>query len=60
MLLLDVLAEPLQTGEGSVALVVVVDGRVESQGAKGADTAYTEENLLLDTVVPVTSVELLG
>ena len=60
MLLLHIFPEPLEAGKCGVALVVVVDGRIEAEGAEGAHTADTEEKLLLEAVLPVATVELVG
>ncbi|CCY35689.1 unknown [Alistipes sp. CAG:831] len=55
-----ILAQTLQSDEGCVALVAVIDVAVDTQGAQGADTADTEQQLLFQTVLPVTSVEMVG
>ena len=42
-----------------MALVIMVDCGIETQGAQGPDSSYSEEQLLLEPVLPVPSVELV-
>ena len=60
MAALHALAQSLKTGEGCMSFIVMVNGRIESEGAQCAYAAYTEQDFLLETVLPVTSVELVG
>ena len=59
MLHLYVLAQTLKAGKCGMAFVVMVDSGVETQQAQGPHAADTEQDLLLQTVLPVASVELM-
>ena len=50
----------LQAHEGSVSLVAVVNIFLDTQFVQGEHTSDTEQNFLLDTVLPVAAVELVG
>ena len=43
-----------------MALIAMVDLRIETELAQGTDTADSEKELLFQTVLPVTSVEMMG
>ena len=59
MLLLDALTQTLQTGEGGVALVVVIDLGMQAQRTQGAHAADAQQELLLQAVLPVATIELV-
>ena len=37
----------------------MVDGRVQADSTQGADSTYTEQNLLLETVLPIATIQLI-
>ena len=55
----DELAETLKSDECSVSLVAVIYLRVEAELTESTDTADTEEELLLETVLPVSTLEVI-
>ena len=60
MLFLYVLNQTLQVEQGCVAFVAVIDLRVDAELVEHEHTTDTEQVFLLDTVFPVTAVELVG
>ena len=60
MLVLHILAQPLQACECGMALVKMVDGGIEPKLTQGPYAADTQQYLLLEAVLPVSSVELMG
>ena len=56
----DKVEEALQSHKGSVSLVAMVNIFFDTQFVECNDTTHTEQNFLLDTVFPITSVELVG
>jgi len=52
--------DPLEGQEGGVPLVHMADGRLDPQGAEGAQAADAEDDLLLDARLLVSAVELVG
>ncbi len=59
MAVLHILAEPLQTCECGVTLVVMVHRRIQAKCAERPDAAYAQQNLLLEPVLVVTAVKLV-
>ena len=43
-----------------MAFVAVIDLRIHAEGAQGADAAETEEEFLLEAVLPAAAIELVG
>ena len=60
VLLVDELAESLETDECCVPLVAVVNLWVDTDLAESADTADTKEELLLETVLPITTIKVVS
>ena len=58
--LLDVVAQALQVAEGSVTLVAVVDILLDAQLLQQQHTADTQQDFLLQTVLPVATIEGVG
>ena len=58
--ILDVVAQTLQVTKGSMTLVTVVDILLNAQLLQQEHTADTQENLLLQTVLPVATIECVG
>ena len=56
-ILLDVVAETLQVAESSMTLIAVIDILLDTHLLQCEHTTDTEQNLLLQTVLPVTTVE---
>ncbi len=54
------LAEPFETNERSMSLVAMVNLRIEAELAQGTYSAHAKKKLLLETVLPVSSVEIIG
>ena len=59
-LVLDVLADPFEGEKRRVALVHVVDLRMDAEGIQGPDAAYPEDNLLPDPHLQITAIKLFG
>ena len=57
---LDIVAQTLQVAECSMALVAVVDILLDAEFLQQQHATDTEQNLLLQTVLPVTSVQSVG
>ena len=57
---LDVLTQTLQADESGMAFVAVVHLGIQTQLAEGADTAHTQQEFLLETVLPVAAIEVIG
>ena len=55
--LLDIIHESLEVAEGSMSLVAVIDILLYAELLESEHTTDTEENLLLETVFPVTAIE---
>ncbi len=55
--LLDIVAKALQVAKGSMTLVAVIDILLDTQLLQSQHTSDTEQNLLLQTVLPVTTIE---
>ena len=55
--LLDIVAQTLQVAESCVTLVAVVDILLDAQLLQQQHTTDTQQNLLLQTVLPVTAIE---
>ena len=53
----DVVAQALQVAQGSVALVAVVDVLLDAQALQQQHAADAEQYLLLQTVLPVATIE---
>ena len=53
-------ADTLDADEGGVTLVAVVNIVLDAHLAQGTDTTDTEQQLLLQTVLPVTTIEVVG
>ena len=60
VLLLHILAKALQADECGMTFVAMIHLGADTEGAERADTADTEQDLLLQAVLPVTSIELMG
>ena len=56
-ILLDVVAETLQVAESCMTLIAVIDILLDTHLLQCEHTTDTEQNLLLQTVLPVTTVE---
>ena len=59
MALLHALAHEFQAGESGVTLIVVVDAGRQAQRTQGAHATDAQQELLLQTVLPVATVELV-
>ena len=57
---LDVIAQTLQVAEGCVTFVAVIDILLDTEFLQQQNTTDTEQNLLLQTVLPVTTIEAVG
>ncbi len=60
MIVLDIFAHSLHPGKGRVTLVEMIDVGSDSKCPQGTHTTDTEENFLLETVLPVSSVKMMG
>lgn len=58
--MVDQLADALDADEGGVTFVAVEHVVLDAQLAQRADTADAEQDLLLETVLPVAAVEVVG
>ena len=60
MLLLDVVAQTLQVSQCGMALVAVVDVFLDAKLLQGQYATDTEQDFLLQTVLPVAAIEAVG
>ena len=58
--LVDIIAQTLQVAECGVALVTVIDILLDAKLLQQQHTTDTKQNLLLQTVLPVTTIESVG
>ena len=58
--LIDIVAETLEIAQGSMTLVAMIDILLDAQFVEQQHTTDTKQNLLLETVLPVTAVEGMG
>ena len=58
--LVDIVAQALQVAEGSVSLVAVVDIFLDAQLLQQQHTTNTQQNLLLQAVLPVATIQGVG
>ena len=58
--LFDVVTQALQVAESGVTLITMIDILLDAQLLQQQHTADTEQNLLLETVFPVTAVKSVG
>ena len=55
--LVYVVTETLQVAECSMTLIAVINLFLDAQLLQGEDTTDTQQNLLLETVLPITTIE---
>ena len=60
VVILNIFTKPLKPGERGVSLVAMVDLRIDAEIPEGSDAADAEQELLLQTVLPVAAVEVIG
>ena len=58
--LVDIVAQALQVTQGSVSLVTVVDILLDAQLLQQQHTTDTQQNLLLQAVLPVATIQAVG
>ena len=57
---LDIFTEPFKAGESGMALVAVIYLRVDAKDPQSPDSTDAQQQLLLETVLPIATVKMIG